>query len=127
MIAFNTELYAPELCYDYAYKQNGVYFTEDNNGSEVPLIYGQGLSTTDPVTVELFVRNDEESDTNLTNVVFHITDINSSQATYVTNSAYVTQPGQILEEEAQGSPLQDIYINNMGGSQYSQSIMILIL
>ena len=118
MIAFNTELYAPELCYDYAYSQYGVYFTEDNNGSFAPYIIGDGLSTSEPIDVELFIRNDEESDTDATNMIVRITDINSSQATYVANSAYVTAAGEVFPQPATPNPLQEIYVGTVGGKEH---------
>ena len=68
--------------------------------------------------VELFIRNDEESDTDATNMVMHITDINSSQAIYVPNSAYVTPPGSVFAQAATPNPLQDIYIGTVGGKEH---------
>ncbi|HIQ46955.1 MAG TPA: hypothetical protein EYH57_04960, partial [Sulfurovum sp.] len=118
MIAFNSELYAPKLCYDYAYSQNGIYFTEDNNGSIDPRIIGSGLNTSEDIKVEIFIRNDEESDTDATDMVVHITDVNATQATYVDNSTYVTLPGQVTPQLASGSPLQNIEIGTVGGKEY---------
>ena len=36
VLAFATEIYDPDFCYDYAYKQNNYYFTEQNDGSYTP-------------------------------------------------------------------------------------------
>ena len=111
MYGFATELYIPQLCYDYAYKQYDRYFTEDNNGSSTPDIVGTGLSTSAPITVELFFQNVEDSDILFSNVTVDITDINTSQATYVANSTFVINPGEVFPlqyDTLTGIPINDI-------------------
>ncbi|GEM_PF-1143642 len=90
MMVFAAELYVPKLCYDYSYKQNGITFSEDNNGTEKPYIRGERLQIGKPITVELYLRNEEASDATLQDVKFDIYDINTTQATYISESTYVT-------------------------------------
>jgi len=116
MYGFATELYIPQLCYDYAYKQYDRYFTEDNNGSYAPNIIGSGLSTSVPITVELFFQNTEDSDILFSNVTVDIIDINSSQATYSPNSTYVINPGEVFPQ--QYNTITDIPINDIDSQDY---------
>ena len=111
MYGFATQLYIPNLCYDYAYKQFDRYFTEDNNGSILPSIIGSGLYTAEPVTVELFFQNTENSDISFSNITVDIIDINSTQATYAPNSTYVINPGNVFPQQYNtitGIPVDDI-------------------
>lgn len=55
MLAFSTELVAPELCYDYSYKQDGAYLKADNNGSQEPRIIG--YISDSPVEVGIYIKN----------------------------------------------------------------------
>lgn len=83
MIVFATELYAPKLCYDYSFKQDGRYLTAENNGTEMPLL--QGDVSDSPLEVSVFIRN-IESDIAASNVSFYTTDVNSTLFSYVNNS-----------------------------------------
>ncbi|MBD3824993.1 MAG: hypothetical protein IE916_10875, partial [Epsilonproteobacteria bacterium] len=40
LITFSTDIYVPEFCYDYAYRQHDIYFTELNDGTKDPRITG---------------------------------------------------------------------------------------
>lgn len=117
-ITLNFEPALPvEICYDYAYKQNGIYFTEDNNGSFDPRIQGTGL-TNDNITVELYIQNIDPADTAMEDVTVDIFDINVSQATYVSNSTSVTQPGEltptnVTDVNSSASYNNDIAINDV--------------
>lgn len=115
VIGFSTELRAPDLCYDYAYKQNGRYFTEDNNGSYDPRIIGDGLSTSDDITVELFIQNTEESDIIAQNMTVNILDINTTQATYISPSTYVIRPDEVF-------PV--LYTDTNATASYNRNILI---
>ncbi|WP_456457875.1 hypothetical protein, partial [Nitratifractor sp.] len=97
MISFNTEIYTPSLCYDYAYKQNDRYFTEDNNGSKDPRIVGPLFSNA-PIEVSLFLKNREDSDLVLKNIEMNVSDINTTQATYIDGSVRFIPPGGLKEE-----------------------------
>lgn len=126
-IAFSTDLYTPSFCYDYGYQQNGVPFTEDNNGTAMPYITGNLPNTAD-INVSLYIRNQENSDINATNVLLNISDINSTQAIYKRDSIQVTYPDQYTPtsktDAAWPLNVSDTYINNiplgdMGGQKYA--------
>ncbi|MDP3290614.1 MAG: Ig-like domain-containing protein, partial [Sulfuricurvum sp.] len=89
MIAFSTELYVPQFCYDYGYEQNGLPFTEENTGTAMPYITGYLPNTAD-INVSLYIRNQEASDVQANNIKLSIDDINASEATYIRNSVAVT-------------------------------------
>lgn len=94
MAIFSVELYAPQFCYDYAYSQNGNYFTEDNNGSFDPYISGQ-VASGNNVEVTLYVRN-QESDLVANNAYLHVLDINTTQASIASSGFQKTNAGAIL-------------------------------
>lgn len=83
---------SPQICYDYAYKQNNRFFTESYGDSDGPHIVGDVVAGT-PVEVSLYIKNQEDSEVPATNVKVNIQDLNSSQVTYISDSVYVTDPG----------------------------------
>ncbi len=95
ILAFSTELYEPKFCYDYAYSQNGKYFTESNNGTSLPRVQGK-ITPTDDINVSIYIKNEENSDVEAQNLTLDITDINTSQAIYNRNSTYVVHPYEIV-------------------------------
>ncbi|MBD3797535.1 MAG: hypothetical protein IE887_07310, partial [Campylobacterales bacterium] len=95
VIGFSTQLYEPQFCYDYAYKQQGQYFTEDNNGSKDPSLAGDVLKN-EPVEVTVFLRNLVDSDLKITDMNISITDINTTQATYINNSVQLAKNGDLV-------------------------------
>jgi hypothetical protein len=90
MIAFNTELRLPDLCYDYTYGQDGVYHTAAN--TDEPFI-DDSFNITKPLDIKLYIRNRENSDIILTDTYMHIRDINTTQAVYQRDSTYMVPPG----------------------------------
>ncbi|MDD3324961.1 MAG: hypothetical protein PHN38_07600 [Sulfurospirillaceae bacterium] len=114
VIAFSTELYDPKFCYDYAYSQNGRYFTADNNGSSQPRITGT-ITPTDDINVTLYIRNEEDSDVQAQNLILNIKDINTSQAIYKRNSVYLTHPNEVIPVHVPDTSLSvsDSYISNI--------------
>lgn len=93
MIAFNTELYEPDICYDYSYEQLGRYFTEENNGTAAPYIRGN-IVPDQPITVGIYFRNNEDSDVKATNALLRVSDIGTtSDITLINNSTEVTYAG----------------------------------
>ena len=118
MVAFTTELYVPDFCYDYAYKQQGQYFTEENDGTTPPRITGDILSGED-VEVKVFIRNLVASDVQVQNMVVDITDINASQATYISNTTRLAESSQI---DARPKPVSESDINS--ASSYIKNINI---
>lgn len=92
--ALETELYVPQFCYDYAYKQQGIFFTEDNDGSQNPRIVGDVIPG-EPIEAKFFIRNLVESDVIVNNMFVGVYDINTTQATYIANSTKLAKIGEI--------------------------------
>ncbi len=127
MIAFSTELYVPKFCYDYGYQQNGLPFTEENNGTAMPYITGY-LPNTSDINVSLYIRNQEVSDVQANNIKLNITDINASEVIYKRNTVGITFPSMFTPTyKTDGAwPLStgDTYIRNiplgdMGSKDYA--------
>lgn len=112
VIGFATDLRKPNLCYDYAYSQNTLYFTEENDGSNAPRIVGN--VSNDDIDVKLFIKN-KESDILAENMSVHILDINTSQATYVRDTTGVLYYGDVARTQIDDSSLNvsDSYIKNI--------------
>ncbi len=124
LFAFSTELYVPEFCYDYAYKQQNKYFTEENDGSSNPKIVGDVIPH-EPVQTTVFLRNLVESDIIIDDMIVNITDINTTQATYITNTTSLAKipsivPTPIPESDISTSDgsISGIEINFMGSNDY---------
>lgn len=82
VFAFSTDLYVPELCYDYAFAQNDRFFSHDN--SPTAHLHGY-LSDTSPLTTRIMLRN-REIGSEATNVKLRIEDIDSTgQVRFFTN------------------------------------------
>jgi len=87
VLAFNTELAAPDLCYDYSFKQNGIELPTSSSG--IPVI--DTYITDSPIETTIYIRN-READLNIEGMSFH-TDMNSSIREFVRydlNSTYKT-------------------------------------
>ena len=84
----------PSICYDYSYKQDGQFITEDYNSSSGPYITAD-VSTTSPIEVGMYFKNTQESEIIATNVKLNILDINTTQATYAPDSIYITETQSI--------------------------------
>jgi uncharacterized repeat protein (TIGR01451 family) len=114
MIAFNTELYDPQICYDYAYKQNNRYFTEKNKGNNPPRIVGT-VQPNSPIEVSIYFRNNENSDIKASNAVMDVYDINTQQAVYARNTTDVTYPGDFYRTHINDSSMHvaDGYIRGI--------------
>jgi hypothetical protein len=124
LIAFSTDIYVPRFCYDYAYKQQQRYFTEDNDGSQNPRITGDVVKNED-INVTIFIRNLVDSDLAVENMKVNITDINTSQVTYISDSTALTKTGQLnpiffndSSLNVGGTYIKDIPIGNMGSNDY---------
>lgn len=127
VIAFSTDLYTPSFCYDYGYQQNGLPFTEQNNGTAMPYITGV-LPNTEDINVSLYIRNQENSDVSANNVKLNISDINSSQAIYKRNSVEVTYPKEFIPTSKTDSAwplsvsdtsINNIPLGNISGKEYA--------
>ena len=115
MLAFSSEVYTPSFCYDYAYSQNNVYLTEENNDTlRAPRITGSVVSGTD-LDVTLYVRNQEDSDILAQNLRLDILDINTSQAVYKRETVSILNPGEVIPLAIPDSSLtvSDSFIKNI--------------
>lgn len=128
LLVFSTEIYLPKLCYDYSYKQSSNDFTEDNDGTQFPKITNSGkqaLNTDDPIEVGLYIRNLIESDISVTDMYMNITDINTTQASYIPNSTtraktHDLEPLALNDSSFNvgSTSLSNIPIGDMGANDY---------
>ena len=113
MYALQSDLRKPQLCYDYAYSQNGedftVYYATGN-----PRIIGTNIST-EPIDMKLYIRNEENSDIKAEHMVIDILDINDSQAKYISGSTQVTYPSAYITTDIPEAVIDssDSYIKNI--------------
>jgi len=113
-VALSTELYVPLFCYDYAYKQQDRYFTEDNNGTQTPNLTGD-VVTNEPVEITLYLRNMVESDVSISNMLVEVTDINVSQGVYERESVRLALTGDLTPANILDSALSvsDSFVKNV--------------
>ena len=104
MLTFATELYAPKFCYDYAYKQQGIYFTEKNDGSKMPRLTGE-VFPNEPIELTVFIRNLVDSDLEVTDMNVSVLDINTSQTTYIRNTTKLAEIGDLIPQPISDSIL----------------------
>lgn len=74
VVGFSTDLYIPQLCYDYSFSQLGRFFQHDT--SLTPHIHGV-LYNTSPISTSIMLRN-MESGTEAENIKLFIDDLNST-------------------------------------------------
>lgn len=88
MIAFSTELYQPNICYNYTLDIDGYVFNSSNN--EVNISYGG--QTDEPITTRISIQS-QEGDFELedVNITYRLAD--SSQLHYVTDSTALAPNG----------------------------------
>lgn len=106
-------LRTPRLCYDYSYKQNGIFFTEENNGSHAPRIVGSELSLHEPVTVELYIKSLESAEIVMEDLTVNIVDINTTQASYIYGSTYLILPDEVFPKLYDDSNYSDSHNANI--------------
>ena len=89
----------PSICYDYAYKQNGLFLTEGYDATKGPYISGDVVANdaTRPLDVAMYFRNTKDSDIVASNITLDIIDINTTQATYTPESVYVTETNSLFK------------------------------
>ena len=83
----------PEFCYDYAYKQQGRFFTEENDGSNMPKITGDALSSED-IQMSIYIRS-LVNEVPVVNMYADILDINTSQVSYVRGTTKLAKVGDL--------------------------------
>ena len=89
----------PSICYDYAYKQNGQYISNDYNASTGPVLTGNIIADNPnyPVEVSMYIKNLQDSEIVASNIKFDVFDLNTSQATYKTESVSVIETGELYK------------------------------
>ena len=117
----------PSLCYDYSYKQNGQYFTQEYNSTIGPMLKGDVIANdpNSPIDVSFYLKNTKQSDLQVSNVTFNIIDINTTQATYKPNTVYITQPGDAFKTkisdtvlDVNNSYIKNVPINSFNAFEY---------
>ena len=88
----------PTFCYDYAYEQNGRYFTEENNGTALPRLIGKVDDTKD-IGIKFYIEsNNSKANMLAKNMKVDILEINTTQAKYEYNSTMKTLPKSVIQE-----------------------------
>ena len=107
---------APQICYDYSYKQNDQFFTETYDITRGPRIAGTVLTGV-PVDVGIYIKNIEDSEILATNVKLDVLDLNGSQVTYTPDSVNVTDPGttspRFIADNTEGMTNTSLSIENI--------------
>lgn len=104
VFAFSTELYMPQLCYDYSFKQDGQYLKAANNGSSGILPRLTGIVSNSPLETSVYIRN-KEADISV-NAVSFFTDLNTTLFNYIpgsTASTNVNASGYTTRADSTGS------------------------
>lgn len=121
-MAIGTELFTPDLCYDYAYQQQGQYFTEENTGLVPPNVKGTVITNED-IQVKVYIRNTMTSDVILQNVSIDI-GMDEDQATYIRETTELANrsstPVDISDSSMSVSDsfIKDIDIGEMNANDY---------
>ncbi len=84
----------PKICYDYSYKQNDRFFSEDYNKTLGPVLSGTVVPG-DPIEISVAIQSIEESDISASNVKFNVLNMDISQITYWDDTVYVADPGVV--------------------------------
>ena len=95
MFAFETEVFVPEFCYDYAYKQQGKYFTEKNDGSSDPRLVGDVVNGED-IEVTIYIKSMVDATIQIQDMEIDVSDINKTQADLDTSSVLLAKVGYLV-------------------------------
>ncbi len=90
MLAFSAELYVPKMCYDYTYRQDGLTYTEENNGTETADIVIPNNSG-NRIDVKILVRS-LDGDVDFSHVTLY-SDMNLSKVQYKPGYFSMTDTG----------------------------------
>ena len=96
MFAFETEVFVPEFCYDYAYKQQNKYFTEPNDGTQNPKLTGSVLAGI-PINMGIYLKSRVDGTIQIQNMQIDVLDINRTQATYINDSTRLIKIGDLTQ------------------------------
>ncbi|HZF69811.1 choice-of-anchor L domain-containing protein [Sulfuricurvum sp.] len=106
----------PQLCYDYAYKQNNQFITNKTYLNQTPQIDSSVLPNT-VVPVSIYIKNVETSELVAKNIKMNINDINTSQAIYSPNTVSLIAPNQLvatpIPDGSNGMSVADSYIHDI--------------
>ncbi|MDD5158921.1 MAG: choice-of-anchor L domain-containing protein [Sulfuricurvum sp.] len=106
----------PQLCYDYAYKQNNQFITNKTYIGQTPQIDSTVFPNT-VVPVSIYIKNVETSELTAQNLKMSINDINISQAVYSPNSVSLIAPNQMtatsIPDSTNGMSVADNYIHDI--------------
>ncbi|GAX87257.1 conserved hypothetical protein [Lebetimonas natsushimae] len=90
LLAFSTNIYVPKFCYDYAYSQNGIFFTEPYVPGVSPRLVGiVNHDPNQPVKLSVYIKSQENSDIIAKDTNFSLFDINTSQVDVDPDEIYV--------------------------------------
>lgn len=114
LYAIETQLYVPKFCYDYSYKQDGSYFTEENDGSKDPSIVGN-INASSPVKLSIYIKNKVDSDIQIQDFSIDFYDIDTDQLRYKRESTYATPINSIFPQSVSDSSLNvsDSHVNGL--------------
>lgn len=87
VVGFSTQLYQPQLCYDFAYKQNGAYLKNVIGEREIPTI--KGYVNNAEITAGIYLKN-TDSDFAIEGLSL-FTDMNGSKISYISSTAEATK------------------------------------
>ena len=104
VVVFATELYVPEFCYDYSYKQNGKYFTESNDGTQDPKLTGT-VSSSSPVEMGIYIKNFVESDMTISDFTLNVRNLDTAQVKYIANTVEMTPINNSIPQPVPDSSL----------------------
>jgi len=130
VLAFTTDIYKPNICYDYTYGQNGHFITAPS--IKPPLLDGT-FDKSKPIDIKLYFKNLENSDITIKNLTLDV-DLNTSIAKYKPGTVYVTPSNQnrqhILDSDlnvsSTGNYVNNIPIGDVGSLDYFYAYYSLI-
>lgn len=105
-IGFSTQLYQPQLCYDFSYQQNGSYLKKTVSERDIPTIEGTVIAN-DEITAAIYLKN-IDSDFAIKGLSL-FTDMNGSKIGYIHDTTKisrvngVTYPASSTSEEDGGA------------------------
>lgn len=94
----------PTLCYDYSFKQDNSYLTQEYDATKGPSL-NTTLYNTNPIEVGMYFKNTEQSELTVNDLFVNVLDINTSQVSYQLESVFVTNPGETLRTHRADSTL----------------------
>jgi len=125
VLVFSTQIYAPNLCYDYTYGQNGVFRTAPVASPQIDGTF----NVNSPIDMKLYFQNQENSDITISNLTLSINPIDertSKHVKYHSSSTKITPPNGTLTAisdsdlniGSNGSYLNNIPIGDVNSLDY---------